>query len=215
VARNRRPDVEGSGTPEAAAGHSRRVVSVNVGRARDWPWEHRVVRTAFLKVPQAGPVGLGAGGFAGDECADRSVHGGPTKTVYAYPSEHYAFWRRELGVRRLPWGSFGENLTTAGLLEGDVAPGDRLATPTATLAVTRPRFPCVKLNVRFGRPEMMERFLAAERSGFYLSVVRPGSVGAGDPIDLQRGARPADSIAEIYRRRNASERGVGSSGLRA
>src|ERR1700719_1523237 len=118
----------------------------------------------------------------GDRQADLSVHGGPNKAVYGYPSEHYAYWKKELPGVELPWGSFGENLTTSGLLESEVHIGDRFTIGTAEVVVTQPRLPCFKLNLKFNRDDMAKRFLASRRSGFYLRVLREGEVAAGDPI---------------------------------
>jgi len=118
----------------------------------------------------------------GDRQADLSVHGGRDKAVYAYPSEHYAFWKRELPGVELPWGSFGENLTTEGLLEANVHLGDRFQIGTAEIAVTQPRLPCFKLNLKFRRDDMAKRLLASRRTGFYFRVLREGEIGAGDEI---------------------------------
>jgi MOSC domain-containing protein YiiM len=118
----------------------------------------------------------------GDQQADLSVHGGRDKAVYAYASEHYAYWKKELPGAALPWGSFGENLTTKGLLEGDVCLGDRFAIGEAEVVVTQPRIPCFKLNLKFQRGDMAKRFLASRRSGFYFRVLREGEIGAGDEI---------------------------------
>ena len=120
----------------------------------------------------------------GDRQSDLSVHGGPFKAVYLYPSEHYDFWKQELPGMDLPWGMFGENLTTTGLLETEVHIGDKFRTGTAELMVTQPRMPCYKLGIRFGRADIIKRFLVSERTGFYFSVVKEGEVGAGDEIDL-------------------------------
>ncbi len=111
-----------------------------------------------------------------------SVHGGSEKAVYAYPSEHYEYWRRELPAADLPWGAFGENLTTEGLLETDVSIGDRLRAGSAEFLVTQPRVPCYKLGIRFGRDDMVKRFLRSGRSGFYLAVVREGEVAPGGRV---------------------------------
>ncbi len=119
----------------------------------------------------------------GDKQSDLSVHGGPEKAVYAYPAEHYSFWRRELPDVELPLGAFGENFTTEGLLEDEVWIGDRYRIGPVELVVTQPRMPCYKLAIRFGRPDMVKRFLQSRRSGFYLAVEREGDVGAGDVIE--------------------------------
>ena len=103
------------------------------------------------------------------------------KAVYVYPSEHYLFWREEIPDLELPWGMFGENFTTEGLLEGAVNIGDRFRVGSAEFVVTQPRMPCYKLGIRFGRPEIVKRFLQNGKSGFYLSVLEEGQVTAGDP----------------------------------
>ncbi|MFN0150089.1 MAG: MOSC domain-containing protein [bacterium] len=161
-----------------------RVLSVNVAQSRVVDWRGREITTAFFKEPVAGPVIARALGLDGDAQADPRVHGGPRKAVYAYPSEHYAYWRAALGEIDLPPGSFGENLTVAALDESRLRTGDVLAIGGARFAVTQPRYPCAKLAMRFGDPAMVERFLDAGRSGFYLAVLDEGAVEAGDAIAL-------------------------------
>ncbi len=161
-----------------------RVVSVNVSLPKTVEWRGRKVTTAIFKEPVKGRVRIRGTGLVGDRQADPSVHGGPMKAVYAYPSEHYPFWRRELERADLPWGSFGENLTTEGLDEGRLRIGDRLRVGSTLLKVTQPRMPCYKLGIRFGRDDMVRRFLASGRSGFYLAILEEGDVAAGDGIEL-------------------------------
>jgi MOSC domain-containing protein YiiM len=180
-----------------------RLRSVNTGRARDVPWEGRTVRTSIFRSPRPGPVALTPSGLEGDEVSDRSVHGGPSKTVYAYPAEHYPYWSGELAGVPLPWGSFGENLTTEGLEEGRLRPGDVLSIGTAELIVTQPRGPCMKLNVRFHRRDVLPKFLRSDRPGFYLGVVRPGTVTAGDEVVVTPSSAPGPTILEIFRSRSA------------
>jgi MOSC domain-containing protein YiiM len=160
-----------------------KVVSVSVGRPREVPWKGNTVETSIFKTPVSHRVHVARGNIEGDLQSDLSVHGGPEKAVYAYPMEHYDFWRRELPDTDLPWGSFGENLTTEGLLEDDVWIGDRYRVGTAELVVTQPRMPCYKLAIRFGRTDMVKRFLQSRRSGFYFAVEREGDLGAGDVIE--------------------------------
>ena len=128
----------------------------------------------------------------GDAQSDLSVHGGPDKAVYAYPAEHYDYWQRELDLDALPWGAFGENLTTSGVLESDIAIGDRVRVGSVELMVTQPRLPCFKLGIRFGRDDMVKRFLQSGRSGFYFTVVREGDLTAGDPLEIA--ARPGRGV---------------------
>jgi MOSC domain-containing protein YiiM len=134
----------------------------------------------------------------GDRQADLTVHGGPYKAVYAYPSEHYAYWRGELPGMELPWGMFGENFTTEGLDES-VRIGDRFRVGAAELTVTQPRMPCYKLGIKFGRPDILKRFLTSGRSGFYFSVQREGEVGAGDEFELIGRDEHNVTVADITR----------------
>jgi MOSC domain-containing protein YiiM len=171
------------------------LISVNVGLPRTVEWQGEPVRTSIFKSPVDGPVRVGPSNLTGDQQADLSVHGGALKAVYAYPSEHYAYWRGELG--HLPWGAFGENLTTAGLAEGAVRIGDRLSIGTAELVVTQPRLPCFKLGIRFGRADIERLFLRSGRTGFYLSVAREGEVRAGDAVAVAAPEAESVTIAEV------------------
>ena len=161
-----------------------KVLSVNVGRPREVVAGDRVVRTSIFKSPVAGRIQIHDNNLAGDAQSDLSVHGGRSKAVYAYPHEHYAFWREQLPGVDLQPGHFGENLTIEGLLEQDVHVGDRLVIGSAELIVTQPRLPCYKLGIRFGRDDMVKRFLASGRTGFYLAVAVEGDIGAGDTIEI-------------------------------
>jgi MOSC domain-containing protein YiiM len=179
--------------------HDRRVVSVNVGLPRTVRWKGRDVTTGIFKEPVEDRVPLRRLNLDGDRQADLSVHGGVAKAVYAYPLEHYAFWREELGTE-LPCGAFGENLTVEGLpLEEEVAVGDRFRVGPAEFVVTQPRLPCYKLGLRFGREDIVKRFLASRRTGYYLAVEVEGDVGAGDHIEtIARDLTPIP-VAEIVR----------------
>ncbi|HEY9461710.1 MAG TPA: MOSC domain-containing protein [Vicinamibacterales bacterium] len=160
-----------------------RVVAISVGRPQEVEWRGRRVQTSIFKTPVSRRVHVARDNVEGDQQSDLSVHGGPEKAVYVYPTEHYDFWRRELPEAELPWGAFGENFTSEGLLEDEVWIGDRYRVGTTELVVTQPRMPCYKLGIRFDRPDMVKRFLQSRRSGFYLAVEREGEVGAGDAIE--------------------------------
>ena len=179
-----------------------KIISVNAGGPRDVPWRGRIVRTSIWKSPVEGRVRVRTLNLDGDEQSDLSVHGGAAKAVYVYPSEHYAFWRREVPDMDFPWGAFGENLTTEGLLEGDVRIGDRLRAGSAEFVVTQPRFPCYKLGIRFGTEKMIVRFLRSGRSGFYLAVLREGEVASGDAIERIAGGGESSSIADAFAQRS-------------
>ncbi len=176
-----------------------RVVSVNVGLPRELIWRGEVVTTAIFKEPVDGPVRVAGVNLVGDGQADLTVHGGPDKTVYIYPAEHYPFWEAELG-RDLPWGAFGENLTVEGVpLESEIAIGDRLRIGSAELVVTQPRLPCFKLGIRFDDAAMVRRFLLAARTGYYVRVATEGTVAAGDDVELFA-RHPAEvPVSEITR----------------
>ena len=173
------------------------VLSVNVGGPREVEWRGERVRTSIWKTPVPGRVAVGRTNLAGDEQSDLRVHGGAEKAVYVYPDEHYAFWRAELPGVELDFGAFGETLTSAGLLESEVSIGDRLRIGSAEFQVTQPRVPCFKLGLRFGRPELVKLFLRAGRSGFYLSVLCEGELGAGDAIERIPVATSSLSVAEV------------------
>lgn len=159
-----------------------KLISIQVGVPRNVARDGQEVTTAIYKTPVQKRLQLHWLNLEGDKQADLSVHGGRDKTVYAYPSEHYPYWKKELAGLDLPWGAFGENFTTAGLLEDTVCLGDRFTIGTAEVVVTQPRNPCFKLNLKFDRDDMAKRFLASRRSGFYLRVLREGEVGPGDKI---------------------------------
>jgi MOSC domain-containing protein YiiM len=161
-----------------------KIISVNVGLPRLVLRNGEPVSTGIFKEPVAGRVRMRTLNLDGDRQSDLSVHGGPQKAVYVYPSEHYDFWKRELPDTELPWGMFGENLTTTGLFETEINIGDKFRVGTAEVMVTQPRMPCYKLGIRFNRADIIKRFLLSERSGFYLSVLNEGDVGGGDEFQL-------------------------------
>jgi MOSC domain-containing protein YiiM len=173
------------------------LISVNVGLPREVVWRNMTISTGIFKYPVAGRVRLRKLNLDGDKNVDLAVHGGPDRPVYAYPAEHYEYWKRELGKDDLPWGSFGENFTTTGLLETGVHIGDQFRIGTALLAVSQPRMPCYKLGIRFGDPLMPKRFMDGGTSGFYMTVLEQGEVGAGDPIELVAEDERRITVAKI------------------
>src|SRR5215470_2174847 len=177
-----------------------KVVSVNVGLPRTVQWKGKAVSTGIFKAPVSGRIPLRSLNFDGDRQADLSVHGGPDKAVYVYRAEHYAYWRRELPDVALPWGMFGENLTAEGLQDEQALQiGDRFRVGSAEVVVTQPRLPCFKLGLRFGRDDIVKRFLASGRTGFYFKVVAEGEVAAGDPVLLVERASGSVAVSEITR----------------
>jgi MOSC domain-containing protein YiiM len=176
-----------------------KIISLNVGRPRLVVWRGEPVSTGIFKEPVAGRVALRTLNLDGDRQADLTVHGGPFKAAYVYPAEHYGYWRDELPGVELPWGMFGENFTTEGLDESNVNIGDRFRLGAAEVLVTQPRMPCYKLGIKFGRMDMLKRFLASGRTGFYFSVEREGEVGAGDEFELVGRDEHNVSVADITR----------------
>lgn len=172
-----------------------RVVSVNVSLPRIMARGGREVRTGILKEPVEGRVAVGRTNLAGDAQADRRVHGGPDKAVYAYPLEHYAHWRAELG-REPEHAAFGENLSVEGMDEAGVLIGDRYRIGSALLEVAQPRSPCAKLALRMGDPAFGRRFVLSLRSGFYLRVIEEGELGAGDAVAREARGAAGVSVSE-------------------
>lgn len=176
-----------------------KILSLNVGLPRLVMRDNEPVSTGIFKEPVSGRVMLRTLNLDGDRQADLTVHGGPEKAVYVYPSEHYAFWKRELPDMDLPWGMFGENFTTEGLNETETRIGDKFRIGSAEVMVTQPRMPCYKLGIRFGRTDIIKRFLISERSGFYLSVLKEGEVGVGDEFELIEKNASGVSVVDITR----------------
>jgi MOSC domain-containing protein YiiM len=176
-----------------------KLVSVNTGLPREVTWRGMNVTTGIFKQPVEGRVALRRLNLDGDRQADLTVHGGEYKAVYCYPLAHYDYWKKELPGRELPMGSFGENFTIDGLLEDSVHLGDQFSVGSATVMVTQPRLPCYKLGVRFQSDDMVKRFLASGRMGFYLAVTGEGEVGAGDEIRVIARDPDAVPVTEITR----------------
>ena len=189
------------------------IISLNVGLPRDVLWHGRTVTTGIYKQPIQGRVRLRTLNLDGDRQADLTVHGGTQKAVYCYPIEHYDYWKKELPGRELPLAMFGENFTTDGLLENSVHLGDQFLIGSAQVVVTQPRLPCYKLGVRFESDDMVKRFLASGRTGFYFAVAREGEVGAGDDIKQivrDPNAVPVSEITRLYITKRFNNEDVGT-----
>jgi MOSC domain-containing protein YiiM len=176
-----------------------KLISINVGLPRLAMRNGEPVSTGIFKEPVSDRVMLRTLNLDGDRQADLSVHGGPSKAVYVYPSEHYEYWKRELPEMELPWGMFGENFTTEGLQEAQLNIGDQFRIGSAVVMVTEPRMPCYKLGIRFGRTDIIKKFLASERTGFYLAVLREGEVGVGDQFELIRNNKQSVRVSDVTR----------------
>jgi MOSC domain-containing protein YiiM len=178
-----------------------KLLSIQVGLPREVQWQGRTVTTGIFKERVEGAVMLRTLNLPGDAQADLTVHGGPTRAVYTYPSEHYEYWRREFPRMDLAPGMFGENFTTEGLLESKVSIGDRFRIGEAEVMATVPRLPCYKLGIRFGRADILKRLLSTKRTGFYFSVLREGEVHAGDNIkrlEHDETAVTIDEVVQLY-----------------
>lgn len=159
-----------------------KVLSIQIGQPKIIQHNDREVQTSFFKESISEAVEVGKLGIAGDTQSDLKVHGGPFKAVYAYPSEHFDYWRKLTPQHTFENGVFGENLTTTGLLETEVSIGDIYQIGSVTLRVSQPRFPCFKLGIKFGDPEMIKHFHESLKSGIYFEVLEEGSFQAGDEI---------------------------------
>lgn len=176
-----------------------KVVSVNVGMPRAIATKMGPVSTGIFKEPIAGPVRIRTLNLDGDRQADLTVHGGPQKAVYAYPAEHYPYWEQQLPGMAMTLGMFGENLTTEGLFEDSLHIGDRVKVGNAVLEVAQPRIPCYKLALKFGRDDMVKRFLVSGTSGFYFSVIEEGDVRSGSSIEIISRDANKVSVSDITR----------------
>ncbi len=176
-----------------------KLISINIALPRIVEYNGGPVSTGIFKEPVAGPVMLRTLNLDGDGQADLSVHGGVSKAVYAYPSEHYEFWKKELPEMKLPYAMFGENFTTKGLTEETVNVGDRFRIGEAELVVTEPRLPCYKLGIKFGRADIIRKFLQSRRTGFYFAVLKEGNVTAGAAIELLSRDESNIAISDITR----------------
>ena len=149
-----------------------KVLSVHVGSLQEMLRNGKKIQTGIFKQPTEGPIEVKQLGLEGDQQANKKLHGGIYKAICVYPSEHYDLWKEELGNPGLSFGDFGENLTTAGLMEGDICLGDRLRIGSVEMVVTQPREPCITLNARLDTKDLSVRIRKSGRSGFYCSVER-------------------------------------------
>lgn len=161
-----------------------KVLSVNVGVPMKVLFNGQTVTTAIFKDPVKDPIKLRKLNLDGDRQADLTVHGGVDKAVYSYPAEHYGYWRKEYPNMDIVWGMFGENFTTEGLIEDAVNIGDQFHIGSAKVVATQPRMPCYKLGVRFGRTDVIRRFIVSGRPGIYFKVLAEGEVKTGDKIKV-------------------------------
>jgi len=174
------------------------ALSLNVGSIRNFEFQGQRI-TGFYKSPVIGRVRVRGLGLVGDHQADLTVHGGPLKAVYFYPSEHYLHWESVIGSGPHILGLFGENVNSKGLLASDVCVGDTFRVGTALLQVIQPRSPCYKLGLRFQVPDMVERFVKSGRPGWYETVLAEGGMTSGDTIGILSRASDKVTIADVWR----------------
>ena len=175
-----------------------KILSLNVGLPRKVLFNGQIITTAIFKDPVKGPIMVRKLNLDGDKQADLTVHGGMDKAVYSYPAEHYDYWRKQFPNMDLTWGMFGENFTTEGLMEDAVNVGDQFQIGSATkLVATQPRMPCYKLGVRFGRMDVIRRFMASGRPGIYFKVLQEGGVETGDEIKIIRRDKNNVTVKDI------------------
>jgi MOSC domain-containing protein YiiM len=176
-----------------------KLISVNIGLPREVVWHSRTVTTGIFKEPIKERIRLRKLNLDGDRQADLAVHGGEHKAVYCYPVVHYEYWRSALPGRELPMGMFGENFTADTPLEDSLHLGDRFSVGSAEVIVTQPRLPCYKLGLKFQSDDMVKRFLASGRTGYYFAVVREGEVAAGDEMIRTAQDPTGVTVSEITR----------------
>jgi MOSC domain-containing protein YiiM len=180
------------------SGRSARVLSVNVGRPREFEYGGRVARSAIWKTPVAGRVAVRGVNLAGDDQADRQAHGGPDKAVYAYAVEDAVWWESRIG-RPVAHAELGENLTTEGIEVNDALIGERWAIGSAVLEVSEPRVPCWRLGVRMNDPMFVRLFVEAQRPGPYLRIAVEGDIGAGDEIRVVERPDHGVTVRDVFR----------------
>ena len=176
-----------------------KLISINISLPKEVDFEGQRVVTGIFKEPIEGRIILRTLNLDGDKQADLTVHGGPDKAGYAYPIEHYEFWRKVYPDMKMSNGMLGENFTTEGLMEADVNVGDIFRIGSSKVIATQPRMPCYKLGVKFGRMDVLKKFLASGRSGIYFKVLEEGEVGAGDSIIQIKKDTNRVSISDIVR----------------
>ncbi len=176
-----------------------KVLSVHVGSLQEMLRNGKKIQTGIFKQPTEGPIYVKQLGLEGDQQANKKLHGGIYKAICVYPSEHYDLWKEELGNPGLSFGDFGENLTTAGLMEGDICLGDRLRIGSVEMVVTQPREPCITLNARLDTKDLSARIRKSGRSGFYCSVEREGTIEKGGSIEYVSRDENKVSVSDFNR----------------
>jgi MOSC domain-containing protein YiiM len=181
-----------------------KVLSTNIGQPKEVLWQGVKVKTGIYKEPVEA-ISIRKFFVEGDNVSDLRVHGGESKAVYGYPSEHYEFWGNEYPALTMNWGMFGENITTEGLLEKEILIGSVYRIGTALLRITEPRMPCFKLAAKFGSVDVIRRFMKSRKPGFYFAVLEEGIVKSGDAISMEREGEPGYTLVDEVRSRQRDE----------
>jgi MOSC domain-containing protein YiiM len=181
-----------------------KVLSANIGRPKEIEWQGTKARTGIFKEPVKA-ITIRKFFVEGDNVSDLRVHGGESKAVYGYPSEHYEFWRKEYPTLTMNWGMFGENITTEGLLEKEILIGSVFKIGTALLQITEPRMPCYKLAAKFGSVDVIRRFMKSHKSGFYFTVLEEGIIKPGDTISMGQEGETGCTLVDEVRSRERDE----------
>ncbi len=176
-----------------------KLFSLNVSLPKTVDYRGHKVSTGIYNNPVEGRLKVKTLNIEGDQQADLTVHGGPDKAVYAYPAEHYPYWKEQYPNLSINWGMFGENLTTKGLLEDQANIGDEYQIGSAKFAVTQPRMPCFKLGIKFESPDIIKKLFASAKCGIYFKVLEEGEIGAGDEIKLVKRDKNNVTIQDIMK----------------
>ncbi|OLS27699.1 MAG: hypothetical protein HeimC2_10590 [Candidatus Heimdallarchaeota archaeon LC_2] len=176
----------------------KKLVSLNVSQIKQVLWKGKEITTGIFKEPVTEKVSVRGVNITGDDQADRSVHGGVNKAIYSYPTEHYPFWKKHFLEKELPYGMFGENLSTQGLLETETHVGDRIKIGTTELIAVQPRMPCYKLGIRFETQNIIKKFYQSNFSGIYFKIAKEGEIQVGDTITIIEKDPLRVSIKDIF-----------------
>lgn len=183
------------------------VVSINIAQTKRMLMAEAEVASGILKAPVPGPVKVGKLGLEGDYIADKRYHGGLDQAVYLYSADDYGWWTTELGHAILP-GTFGDNITLAGLDSSACLIGDRLQIGELELELSGPRLPCAKLAARMRDSDFVKKFFAARRPGVYARVIKAGEINIGDRANLQKADADHAAVMDVFEQWHSKEKSL-------
>lgn len=175
-----------------------KVVSLNVGKVKEVTYDGKTIRTGIYKKPIQEPLEAKGINIEGDDQGNRKTHGGIDRAIYSYPMEHYSYWKKQYPTKELPFGMFGENLTTEGLLEKDVKVGDIFKIGTTKIMALQPRMPCYRLGYKFDDEKIIDKFLETDYCGIFYRIIKEGKLQVGDEINLIKSDPDSMTIVEIF-----------------